>query len=1078
MKREESQCHSPACRMNPAFRLAWLPALVAVPRRARGAEWREKILEYRSGVTQGGGRKAEQMVFASNRSLETRGSRRKDGSSARGVAAWKPFAVTTVRLAGPPIHRQDAMDAEKNGSESLGKLSLEGGWFERPPAPFALCAHGVLAVLLPASRLNGCGSAGLLVPVVRSSIGAFCFPWLLLLAIGLAAASSAAELYVRQPGWVGTMVASRAALEAAGLSGPERGNAAEELWFRVKDDFPVEWDWALQDGGAEFSQWFQSADAAGLERRVIEKAVAELGEPGRGVRQELDGLIEAAAPGKDRRWLELYVKVCEQRRQQRLKTVLAKAPRIVFTKHRTIRPSFFAYTEGQSDAQDERHFLPDSELCVLEMEGLYGKVRTLVADATGAIRDPAVSWDGTRVVFAWKKSLDGDDYHLYELNVASNVVRQITTGLGFADYEPAFLPSGDLIFSSTRCVQTVDCWWTEASNLYTCNPEGRYLRRLGFDQVHTVYPQVMDDGRVIYTRWDYNDRGQVFVQPLFQMYPDGTGQTEFYGNNSWFPTTIAHARGIPGTQKVMAILCGHHTPQAGKLAVIDPARGREENAGVQLVAPVRDTPAERIDGYGQEGELWQYPWPLNEQECLVTYAPLGWDQPERRRGDADFGIYWMDVTGRRELLAWDPRLPCSQPVALAARRRPLVWANRVDYYQIAGTYYVQDIYAGAGLAGVPRGTIRKLRVVGLEFRAAGVGHNGNAGPAGGALISTPVSIGNGAWDVKFVLGEAKVYEDGSALFTVPARRPVYFQALDERGCVVQTMRSWSTLQPGEYAACVGCHEPKNTAPPARDYGFSLAMKAGPQPLEPFYGPPRGFSFPHEIQPILDRHCIRCHKDRRPIEALVRSATREPVLAQHRTAAAAGDGVKDQLAFSLLGEVTEDRTAKRRWSDAYLVLTQATVDAPDRPDVGGSSSVAPPSAVNAPLSSEEPFHGDASGRVVNWIGAQSVPEPLPPYSAGAARSGLLTMLEQGHQGVKLSREELDKIACWIDLLVPYCGNYREANAWTEDEMKKHERYAEKRRQMEEVEQQNIDAMLGSKEPARGSGPAGPMMQRRY
>jgi hypothetical protein len=89
---------------------------------------------------------------------------------------------------------------------------------------------------------------------------------------------------------------------------------------------------------------------------------------------------------------------------------------------------------------------------------------------------------------------------------------------------------------------------------------------------------------------------------------------------------------------------------------------------------------------------------------------------------------------------------------------------------------------------------------------------------------------------------------------------------------------------------------------------------------------------------------------------------------------------------------------------------------------------------------------------------------------------MVMLEKGHQGVKLSREELDKIACWIDLLVPYCGDYREANAWTEDEMKKHERYAEKRRQMEEVEQQNIDAMLGNKE--RGRGPGGPMMPRGY
>ena len=91
---------------------------------------------------------------------------------------------------------------------------------------------------------------------------------------------------------------------------------------------------------------------------MIEKAVAELGEPGRALRQELDRLAQAGTPASDRRWLDLYVRACEQRRQQRLKTVLAKAPRIVFTKHRTIRPSFFAYTEGQSDAQAERHFLP------------------------------------------------------------------------------------------------------------------------------------------------------------------------------------------------------------------------------------------------------------------------------------------------------------------------------------------------------------------------------------------------------------------------------------------------------------------------------------------------------------------------------------------------------------------------------------------------------------------------------------------------------------------------------------------------------------------------------------------------
>ena len=653
------------------------------------------------------------------------------------------------------------------------------------------------------------------------------------------------------------------------------------------------------------------------------------------------------------------------------------------------------------------------------------------------------------MIFAWKKSLDNDDYHLYELDVRSNQVVQITSGIGYADYEPACLPNDDIVFASTRCVQTVDCWWTEVSNLYTCDGRGRFLRRLGFDQVHSIHPEVTDDGRVIYTRWDYNDRGQIFTQALFQMNPDGTGQTEYYKNNSWFPTTMVHARGIPGTEKVMAVLCGHHTSQAGKLAVIDPSLGRQGNSGARLVAPIRDTPAERIDGYGQAGELWQYPYPLNEEECLVTYAPLGWDRPAQRRGDAAFGIYWMDLQGHRELLVADAQIPCCQPVPLAPRARPFTRSNRVFHNQTTGTYYLQDIYVGPGLAGIPRGTVKKLRVVALEYRAAGVGNNGSGGPGGAALVSTPISIGNGAWDVKRVLGEVKVHEDGSALFTVPARTPVYFQAVDARGCVVQTMRSWSTLQPGEYFGCVGCHDHKNTAPPTENYGFSLAMKAGSQALDPFYGPPRGFSFPKEIQPILDAHCIRCHHDRKPIQDFLAGKTAHPLL----QSAAPQEGAQRETAFSLLGDTTEDTTAKRKWSDAYLVLTEAQTDGREW--------------------AREALRGNPGGRLVDWVSSQSSPEMQPPYSAGSAKSELLSLLEKGHKEVKLSREELEKIACWIDLLVPYCGNYIEANAWTEAEMKRYERFSEKRRQMEVIDQDSIRALLGLKDSVSGSAYRGNM-----
>jgi len=855
--------------------------------------------------------------------------------------------------------------------------------------------------------------------------------------------ASAIDYYTRQTGWVDTMLKTRSALLTAKLSDRDKADGADRVWFRMQEDFPMQWDWILQDGGQDFKRWFGSADGSVQAKELARKAISELGDAGHPLARDLEKFAREPAAAKPGRLLELYAQACELRRQQRLQTVLATAPRVVFTKHRTLRPSFFAYTEGQSDAQDERHFVPGAELCLLEMNGLYGQVRTLVADPTGAIRDPAVSWDGTRVVFAWKKSLNDDDYHLYELDIGANQVRQITSGVGVADYEPAFLPNGDLIFASTRCVQTVDCWWTEVSNLYTCNAEGRYLRRLGFDQVHTVYPQVLDDGRVVYTRWDYNDRGQVFPQPLFQMNPDGTGQTEFYGNNSWFPTTIAHARGIPGTGKVMAILCGHHSSQAGKLAVIDPSLGRQENSGVQLIAPVRETPAERIDSYGQTGALWQYPWPLNERECLVTFAPLGWDRPERRRGDADFGIYWMSADGRRELLAWDKRYPCSQPVPLAGRPSQTPQVNRLDYGKSTGTYHLQDVYAGPGLAGVPRGTIKKLRVVALDFRPAGIGHNSSGGPGGGALISTPIAIGNGAWDVKTVLGEAQVYEDGSALFSVPAQTPVYFQALDEKGRMVQTMRSWSTLQPGEYFGCVGCHDHKNAAPPTEAPLVSLAMKAGPQALEPFYGPARGFSFPKEIQPILDRHCVQCHKDRASLTELALGNSRTLPLKRSSSPRTTGEGSHDEPAFSLLGETTTDPAAKRKWSDAYLILTRSLADKTENEVMA--------------------FRGDSEGRIVNWISSQSVPTPLPPYSGGSARSDLLPLLEKGHGGVKLAREELEKIACWIDLVVPYCGDFQEANAWTAEEIKKFERYSEKRLRMQEIEKANLREFLAETQP---------------
>jgi Tol biopolymer transport system component len=203
--------------------------------------------------------------------------------------------------------------------------------------------------------------------------------------------------------------------------------------------------------------------------------------------------------------------------------------------------SHYAYTDAVSDEDmlnpngevKEFNYKGGSSLCLLQIDKDYAiKETTLLQDEDGVFRDPDVSYDGKRILFSWKKSARGDDYHLYEMDVQTRKIRQLTSGPGVADYEGIYLPDGNIMFSSTRCFQNVDCWHVSVCNMFLMNRDGKHMRRVGFDQVHSNYPQVHpESGLVTYTRWEYNDRGQIYPQPLFQMYPNGAHQTEYYGNN-------------------------------------------------------------------------------------------------------------------------------------------------------------------------------------------------------------------------------------------------------------------------------------------------------------------------------------------------------------------------------------------------------------------------------------------------------------------------------------------------------------------------------------------------------------------
>lgn len=779
--------------------------------------------------------------------------------------------------------------------------------------------------------------------------------------------------------------------------------------------------------------------------------------------------------------MQAYLARCHKRRSERLRRVAAECPRIVYVKHYTMGGD--AELHGTALVTDEQvtgrpaNFRKGGQLCLLTVrpDGTVTN-EVLVSRPEGCIRDPDVSFDGRLVVFSMRSSfneneyirkcphagpggptrargfpydfytkLEGDDYHLYTFDLETRELKQLTFSdpAPCADIEPCWTSQGEIIFQSSRCEQTIPCHQTQDVNLYVCRADGTHIRRLAIDGGCTSHPRELPDGRILYTRYEYNDRSARLQQPLFVMNPDGTQQQAYYGNASAFPASLMHFRPIPGSDEVMGILSGHHVHQQGKLVRIDRRKGTEDDAGIVFIAGsdilergltvpsdyakdqrmVAEWYPDSIDFITQAGAQWQNPYPLSEQEWICGFLPEG-TLAIKNSSRPGFGIYWQNARGERELLAWDATIECSQAVPACSRAKAFVRAlperNRKDPF---GTFHIQDVYTGPGLAGIPRGTVKTLRVVAIENRPTYTYSCAMPAPVDGRYRPFLAYAGDhsgeavtagGAWDVKHVLGEVDVAADGSCTFRCPANNPVYFQLLDERGRCVQTMRSWTHLQPGEAASCVGCHEDKAQAYPPRVGQAAMKIQelrpARGQPAHPLLarlkkeglyasaanylgvnGPvdvraeaeTAGFSFPRLVQPILDRNCVKCH-----------------------------DGSeKNAKRPNLTGAWRKDfrPEAHRAFSHAYVALTKE-----------GKQTV-----------------------FCNWYSCMGRSAMLPPYAQGSATSLLMAYFDPVHHGVVATEDEKRVVQCWIDLAIPFVGSYCEATVWSDDDRKIYDYHQQKR-----------------------------------
>jgi len=458
------------------------------------------------------------------------------------------------------------------------------------------------------------------------------------------------------------------------------------------------------------------------------------------------------------------------------------------------------------------------------------------------IADVKLHYNADRILYS--KTDEKGLWRLYEMNLADRKPLEIPIPAedGVDSYDGCYLPDDDIIFCSSAGVIGVPCvrGSSHVSNLFRYYRSDGRVRRLTFDQDHNWCPVVMNSGRVMYLRWEYADIPHFVSRIIFQMNPDGTGQGESYGSNSYWPNSVFYAKPIPDhPTKFVGIVSGHHgSPRMGEMVIFDPAIGRHEADGA----------VQRIPGYGKKVEAkildalvdgsWPkflHPWPLSEKYFLVACKPT----PQ-----SNWGIYLVDVFDNILLLREEDGAALLEPIAFRKRPVPPVIPPKIKENETTATMYVSNVYSGPGLKNVPGGTVRKLRLFTYHFAYYGVGGQYDR-----------VGL-DGPWDIKCVLGTVPVEADGSAMFKVPANMPISIQPLDSENRAVAIMRSWTTAMPGEFQSCVGCHERQSNVPVSRS---TIAASKDAAEISPAWcAPVRGFSFKREVQPVLNKYCVSCH----------------------------------------------------------------------------------------------------------------------------------------------------------------------------------------------------------------------------
>ncbi len=705
----------------------------------------------------------------------------------------------------------------------------------------------------------------------------------------------------------------------------------------------------------------------------------------------------------------LFTDACRLRRQIAFANPLLNFDKLLFAKHHrslynhlcdqyygiTARPGggIFVLANPFSDAPTEQDVLADSVVQNGRLKGQkisgpavcppdlsYNGVGNLKGSETkgGSFLAPDLSYDGKEILFSYVECAgerdhrhhvdptqghwaEGRCYHLFKVNVDGSNLTQLTDGT-WNDFGPVHLPNGRVAFISERRGGYLRCGRVCPNyNLYDMAADGNDINCLSVHETNEWQPSVTNDGRIIYTRWDYVDRFGCTAHHPWITSLDGQNTRALHGNfapRNTRPDMEIDTHAVPDSHKYVSTAAPHHGQAYGSLVLIDPHEQDDDAMGpVKRITPDVGFPESQggLEAYGASR-------PLSEDYYLCVYDADIAAKRAGRSGRGNYGIYLVDSFGNKELIYRDPNISALGPVPLRTTPMPIPAAlatTPMGKYNPAaapadqqkpgeGTLACVNVYDS--LKPWPEGTkIKSLRV--LQVLPMSV-------PSGGPPHNTGVRIalaGDSVVPVRYVLGTVPVEEDGSVYFTAPANREMFFQALDDKGLAIQSMRSAAYLRTGENLVCQGCHEPKNTAP-AIPAASPLALRREPSRFKPDVEGSNPFSYPLLVQPVLERNCVPCHT--KP-----ENAKKAPNLGKE--------------------------PIKNNWYASY-------------------NSLVPKYAFTS--------YGDNLRTT--------------PGKFGAKASTLYQMLSKGHNGVKLSDEDMHRITLWLDCSSMFYGVYEKEGGKTQ------------------------------------------------